>query len=66
MAEQFNYSCVLAPYIRHLLEIKSSIGISAHRTKWILKEFDDFANSEKLSVTIPFSTYPSKISAAPS
>ena len=49
MAEQFNYSSVLAPYIRHLLEIKSSIGISAHRTKWILKEFDDFANSEKLS-----------------
>jgi integrase len=49
MAEQFNYSSVLAPYMKHLLEIKSSAGISAHRTKWILKEFDDFANSEQLS-----------------
>ena len=49
MAEQFNYSSVLAPYMRYLLEIKSSIGISAHRMKWILKEFDDFANSEQLS-----------------
>ncbi len=49
MAEQFNYSSVLAPYIRHLLDIKSSAGISAHRMKWILKEFDDFASSEHLS-----------------
>ena len=49
MAEQFNYSSVLAPYMKHLLEIKSSIGISAQRMKWILKEFDDFANSEQLS-----------------
>lgn len=49
MAEQFNYSSVLALYMRHLLEIKSSIGISAQRMKWILKEFDDFANSEHLS-----------------
>ena len=49
MAEQFNYTSVLAPYMKHLLEIKSSAGISAHRMKWILKEFDDFANGEKLS-----------------
>lgn len=49
MAEQFNYSSVLAPYMRHLLKIKSSAGISAHRMKWILKEFDDFANSEQLT-----------------
>lgn len=51
MAEQFHYSSVLAPYMRHLLDVKASSGISAHRTKWILKEFDDFANSEKLSDT---------------
>ena len=49
MAEQFNYSSVLAPYMKHLLEVKSSQGISAHRTKWILKEIDDFANNEGLS-----------------
>ena len=48
MAEQFNYSSVLAPYMKHLLDIKSSAGISAHRMKWILKEFDDFANNEHL------------------
>lgn len=49
MAEQFNYSSVLAPYMKHLLKVKSSAGVSAHRTKWILKEFDDFANSEQLT-----------------
>lgn len=49
MAEQFNYSSVLAPHMRHLLDIKTSAGISAHRTKWILKEFDDFANAELLA-----------------
>ena len=48
MAEQFNYSSVLAPYMRRLLEVKASAGISAHRTKWILKEFDDFASREGL------------------
>lgn len=48
MDEQFNYSSVLAPFMRRLLEMKASAGISAHRTKWILKEFDDFANSEHL------------------
>lgn len=48
MAEKFNYSSVLAPYMRRLLDAKASAGISAHRTKWILKEFDDFAVSEKL------------------
>jgi integrase len=49
MDEQFNYSSVLAPFMRRLLEMKASAGISAHRAKWILKEFDDFANSEHLS-----------------
>ena len=49
MAEQFNYSSVLAPYMKHLLEVKLSQGISAHRTKWILKEIDDFASNEGLS-----------------
>lgn len=48
MAEQFNYSSVLAPHMKHLLDIKSTAGISAHRMKWILKEFDDFANKEHL------------------
>ncbi len=49
MSNQFNYSSVLAPYIKHLLDIKASAGISAHRMKWILKEFDDFANAENLT-----------------
>mgnify|MGYP004443270211 CR=1 FL=1 len=48
MAEQFNYSSILAPYMKKLLDIKSSAGISALRTKWILKEFDDFANASGL------------------
>lgn len=48
MAELFNYSSVLALYMRHLFELKASAGISAHRTKWIMKEFDDFANRESL------------------
>lgn len=57
MAEQFYYSSVLAPYMNHLLEVKISAGISALRTKWILKEIDDFANEENLNdphITEPF------------
>lgn len=49
MSEMFSYRSVLAPYMRSLLEVKASAGISAHRTKWILKEFDDFAMSEGLA-----------------
>lgn len=48
MAEQFIYSSVLAPHMRHLLDIKASAGLSVLRTKWILKEIDDFANAEHL------------------
>lgn len=45
MAEQFNYSSVLSPYIKRMLEIRKSMGIVDSRARWILKEFDDFANS---------------------
>lgn len=48
MSEKFNYRSILAPYMRCLIEVKTSAGISAHRMKWILKEFDDFAVSENL------------------
>jgi integrase len=48
MSELFNYSSILAPYMRHLIDMKASAGISAQRSKWILKEFDDFANAESL------------------
>jgi integrase len=49
MAEQFIYKSVLASYMNQLLNIKTSAGISALRMKWILKEIDDFASSEKLN-----------------
>jgi len=49
MSEQFNYRSILAPYMRGLLDLKASAGISAQRMKWILKEFDDFAVSVKLT-----------------
>jgi hypothetical protein len=48
MSEQFNYSSILAPYMKHLIQIKTSAGISAQRIKWILKEFDGFVNAESL------------------
>lgn len=48
MAEQFLYSSVLAPYINSLVDIKVSAGYSTLRSKWILKEIDDFANKEGL------------------
>ena len=35
MAELFIYSSVLAPHMRHLLDIKASAGLSVLRTKWI-------------------------------
>lgn len=44
MSEQFNYSSILAPHMKRLIEMKVSAGMSAQRTKWVLKEFDDFAN----------------------
>lgn len=49
MSEMFNYRSVLAPYMRSLIEVKASAGISALRMKWILKEFDDFAVSVNLT-----------------
>ena len=60
MSEMFNYQSVLAPYMRTLLEMKTSAGISAQRMKWILKEFDDFAMSEHLSNPHLTSTFISK------
>ncbi|MDB1000574.1 tyrosine-type recombinase/integrase [Phocaeicola vulgatus] len=48
MAEQFNYTSVLAPYIRLMLQRKEAAGIIASRARWILKELDAFANSEHL------------------
>lgn len=48
MAEQFNYTSVLAPYMRLMLQRKEAAGIVASRAKWILKEFDTFVNSEHL------------------
>lgn len=52
MAEQFNYSSVLAPYMKYLISMKESAGYSVLRSKWILKEIDDFANAEGLSEPI--------------
>jgi integrase len=52
MAEQFNYSSVLAPYMNSLVSTKESAGYSVLRTKWILKEIDDFANQEGLNEPI--------------
>ncbi|ULB36050.1 tyrosine-type recombinase/integrase [Proteiniphilum propionicum] len=49
MAEQFHYNSVLAPYMNQLIRIKNSAGISALRTKWILKEFDDYASAYRLT-----------------
>jgi hypothetical protein len=49
MSEQFIYKSVLAPYMNQLLQIKAAAGISALRTKWILKEIDDFASLEELN-----------------
>ena len=49
MAELFKYSSILAPYMNNLLEIKISAGFNTLRTKWILKEFDDFANATHLN-----------------
>lgn len=52
MPEQFKYSSVLAPYMRSLVSMKESAGYSFLRSKWILKEIDDFAKAEGLSEPI--------------
>lgn len=48
MAEKFNYTSVLAPYMNGVLQKKDSAGLSSLRLRWIFKEFDDFANISKL------------------
>lgn len=45
MSRTFVFNSALAPYIRRLVEEKESTGSEALRTKWILKEIDDFATS---------------------
>lgn len=45
MSNPFNYKSPLAIDIKRFLEIKESMGFNVLRTKWILKEIDDFANS---------------------
>lgn len=52
MSEQFDYSSVLAPYMKNLITMKESAGYRSLRSKWILKEIDDFANAECLSEPI--------------
>lgn len=46
---KFEYKSVLASQIRLFLKMKESAGISALRTKWILKEIDDFVTRENLT-----------------
>lgn len=48
MGELFNYRSVLSVYMKQLIEVKTSAGISTQRLKWILKEFDNFAIAESL------------------
>ena len=49
MGEFFKNKCILASYMKWLIIIKISVGISAQRIKWIRKKFNDFANVQKLS-----------------
>lgn len=48
MAEKFNYTSVLAPYMNGVLQKKDSAGLISLRLRWIFKEFDDFANMSEL------------------
>jgi len=48
MAEMFNYTSVLSPYIKGVLQKKDSAGFSSLRLRWIFKEFDDYANKSGL------------------
>lgn len=51
MSEQFNYTSILAPYMNMMLQRKEAAGLVVSRMKWILKEFDTFANTENLETT---------------
>ncbi len=48
MSEKFNYGSVLAGCMKSLVETKEAAGYNTLRTKWILKEFDDYAKSVDL------------------
>lgn len=49
MSEQFKYRSILAEHMKRYVELKESAGYNMLRTKWILKEFDDFAASVRLN-----------------
>ncbi len=49
MSKQFVFSSALSPYIQRLIESKEAAGFDALRTKWILKEIDEFATSYGLT-----------------
>lgn len=48
MSNPFNYRSALAEEITRFIEMKESAGLSVLRTKWILKELDDFAQRQYL------------------
>lgn len=50
MAEKFNYTSKLAPFLNQLLNTKLAAGCSPLPIQWILKEFDGFANQVGLDV----------------
>ena len=50
MSEQFNYKSVLSGHMKRFVEMKEAAGYNLLRTKWILKEFDDYAVSVNLDM----------------
>lgn len=44
----FSFTSVLAPYISQLVEMKKAVGMNVTPINWILKGFDDYANSVEL------------------
>lgn len=50
MSEKFNYKSPLAPYMKEFVGLKTSSGVSALRTKWILLEIDKFYMDNGITV----------------
>ena len=48
MSHKFEYTSVLAPYIRSFVEMKLAQGYTYYSPQWMLKEIDDFYNENHI------------------
>lgn len=52
MSHNFQYTSVLATYIERFVQMKKASGLTYYSPQWILKEIDDFYNTESITKAV--------------